>query len=51
LVNFRPEPASSLSSQKNKLSSYGGRSPNDQYNTRAGDADHIMQIDGEQGGG
>jgi hypothetical protein len=50
LVNFRTEPSSPLSSQKNRLLAYGGRGPTEQFNQRTGDADHIMQVDGEHAG-
>ena len=48
LVNFRSEPASPISSQKNKPGRQQ-RSGNDTFQ-RTGEAEHIMQIDGDAGG-
>ena len=50
LVNYRTEPVSPLTSQKNKLQANGRRGGNDGTQTRTGDADHIIQIDGEHAG-
>lgn len=50
LVNYRTEPVSSLSSQKNKNLVNNRRRVHDGAQTRSGDADHIIQIDGEHGG-
>ena len=47
-MNFRTEPSSPISAQKNRL--LARRGPQDNFHNRTGDADHIMQIDGEHAG-
>ncbi|CAF0723230.1 unnamed protein product [Adineta ricciae] len=48
LVNFRTEPTSSFSTQKNKLLR-GAAATNDNYH-RTGEVDQIMQMDADHGG-
>lgn len=50
MVNYRTEPSSPLDLEKNKFLGRRLRNANDQYNQRTGDADHIMQLDGEHRG-
>jgi hypothetical protein len=50
LVNFRTAPSSPSTCQKNRSVNRTERVGNDNYHQRGGDADHIMQIDGEHTG-
>lgn len=49
LVNYRTEPLSSLSSQKNKLLANNRRGAHEGGQART-EADQVVQADGEQGG-
>ncbi len=50
LANYRTEPTSPLSSQKNKSLAGNTRRTSGQFNQRTGEADHVIQIDAEQAG-
>jgi len=50
LVNFRTEPSSPFSSQKNRFRSHGKRHSNANFNQRANEIEQIMQMDVEHGG-